>query len=295
MATSTTLVVPRTQWLNTVEFPFEPRAFQTADGNMHYVDVGRGRPIVFLHGSPTWSFLFRNLLKGLSPRFRCIAVDHLGLGLSDKPREADYRPRAHTARLEALITSLGLQNVTLVGHDFGASIGLDFAGKHPDMVRDIVLMNTWLWSLAHNPVSRFVSNTAASPINQYWFRLLNPSPKFYLPVLFADNHRLPKWVQDQYQNAFNNQFETYCPEALARALTNDEGWFEVVRRELGEARNKPCLILWGDQDIAYGEGACDRLGALLPNAAIVRLPGVGNYVPEEAPEQCIRHITRFLA
>jgi len=295
MATPTTLVAPRTQWLNTVEYPFEPKWFQSADGAMHYVDVGEGRPILFLHGVPTWSFLFRRLIPGLSTNFRCIAIDHLGMGLSEKPKSVDYRPAAHTRRLEALIASLGLKDVTIVAHDFGGPIGLEWAERNPDLVRDIVLMNTWLWSLAQFPLSRFVTNTASNPMNQYWFRLLNPSPKFYLPVLFADNHRLSKWVQDQYQNAFNNQFETYCPEALARALTSDEGWFESVRCRLERVQNKPCLILWGDQDVAYGGNALQRMEALMPNAAVVRLPGIGNYVPEEAPDLCLRHISAFLS
>lgn len=295
MATSTTLVAPRTQWLNTVEYPFEPKSFLSSDGPMHYIDAGRGRPIVFLHGLPTWSFLFRRLISGLSSQYRCIAVDHLGMGLSDKPKNVDYRPAAHTRRLEEFLNSLHLREVTVVGHDFGGPIGLEWAVRNPHLVRDIVLMNSWVWSLAQFPLSRFVANTASNRMNQYWFRLLNPSPKFYLPVLFADNHRLSKWVQDQYQNAFNNQFETYCPEALARALTNDGGWFESVRNRLDRVQQKPCLILWGDQDVSYGEDALARLQAMLPNAATVTLPGIGNYVPEEAPDLCLRHISAFLS
>jgi len=285
----------RAQWLNTVEFPYELRTFQSADGAMRYVDIGSGKPIVFLHGSPTWSFLYRKLIAGLSPRFRCIAIDHLGLGLSEKPKTADYRPAAHTDRLEALIGSLGLEDVTIVGHDFGASIGLEWAVRNPRQVRDVVLTNTWLWSLANNSIIRFVCNTASSPINQYWFRLINPSPKFYLPVLFADNHRLSKWVQDQYQHAFNNQFETYCPEALARAMTSNDGWFDSVRERLEVLRNKPSLMLWGSDDTTYGEDALERMTNLFPNGATVTLPGVGNYVPEEAPNECIRHIAAFLS
>ncbi len=262
---------------------------------MHYVDEGYGQPIVFLHGLPTWSFLYRKLIAQLSGQFRCIAIDHLGMGLSDKPKDADYSPAGHTHRLQQFIASLDLQNVTIVGHDFGGSIGLDWASQNPDRVRDIILMNTWVWCLSKNPVIRSVSKAASSPINQYWFRLLNPSPKFYFPILFADKHRLPKWVQDQYQHAFNNQFETYCPEALARALTSDPDWFRGVVDRLPTLHNKPCLILWGTDDITYGDGAHSRLIGLFPNAASVPLAGVGNYPPEEAPDECVRHIIRFLS
>jgi haloalkane dehalogenase len=295
MVSKTKVVAPRSQWLNTVEFPFEPRGFQSEDGIMHYVDVGQGKPIVFLHGSPTWSFLYRKLIPTLSSKFRCIAVDHLGFGLSDKPRKADYSPAGHSKRLEALLNQLHLKDVTIVGHDFGGSIALDWASRNPSQVRDLVLMNTWVWSLDKIPNIRFVSHAASSPMNQYWLRLINPSPKFYFPVLFADNHRLSKWVQDQYQHAFNNQFETYGPEALAKAMTSPKGWFDAVSKRADVLQDKPCLILWGDQDITYGTDALHRLQTLLPNAATVKLPNVGNYVPEEVPDLCVRHISAFLS
>ncbi len=101
-------------------------------------------------------------------------------------------------------------------------------------------------------------------------------------------------MQDQYQHAFNNQFETFCPEALARAMTSRDGWYESVSQRLAVVNSKPCLILWGDEDVTYGKDAFSRLKALLPNAADVKLRGVGNYVPEEAPDECIRHIFVYL-
>jgi len=284
----------RAHWLNTVEFPFASYAHESSDGIMHYIDVGRGKPIVFLHGSPTWSFLYRKLIGELSKGFRCIAIDHLGLGLSQKPKDADYRPIAHTRRLEAFINELDLKEVTIVGHDFGGSIGMEWAALNPDRARDVVLFNTWLWSLHKSRVIRHVTQTATSKVNQYWFRLINPSPKFYLPILFADHHNLPKWVQDQFQLAFNNQFETFCPEAFARAMMARDGWYESVSERF-EALHKPCLMIWGDQDQTYGKDALHRMQSLLPHAATVTLPGVGNYVPEEAPEPSIKHIRAFIS
>jgi len=256
-----------THWLNTVEFPFERKAFETDDGVMHYVDVGQGRPMVF---------------------------HHLGLGLSEKPKKIDYSPAAHARRLEALIDRLDLFDVTVVGHDFGGSIGMDWAARNPNRFRDMILFNSWLWSLHKSVVIRFVTQVTTSSLNLFWFRLLNPSPKFYLPILFADKHNLPKWVQDQFQHAFNNQFETYCPEALSRAMTARDGWFESVAERFA-ALNKPCLILWGGDDQTYGQDALARMEAILPNAATVVLPNVGNYVPEEAPQLSIQHIRAFIS
>ncbi len=261
---------------------------------MHYYDEGSGRPVLFLHGCPTWSFYYRKLIPSLSKSHRCIAVDHLGLGLSDKPKRADYHPSAHAKRLEALVEKLDLKDITLVAHDFGGSIGLEWAAKNRARVRDMVLMNTWCWSLRQNPVIRFVSHAASSKMNQYWLRLINPSPKFYVPVLFADRHRLSPWIQDQYLHAFNNQFETYCPEALARAMASRDGWFDSVAAEVQHLQDKPCLLLWGDADMTYGKDALARMHRLLPNAAVHKLAGVGNYVAEEVPEEAVRHISAFI-
>ena len=284
----------RCHWLNTVEFPFEGRAFNSPDGLMHYIDVGEGKPIMFLHGSPTWSFLYRKLIPELSKSFRCIAVDHLGFGLSQKPRNVDYRPAAHTRRLEAFVNHLDLRDVTIVGPDFGGPIGMEWASRNPDRYRDMVLMNSWVWSLHDNLVIRRVTQVATSGLNQYWFRLLNPSPKFYLPVLFADNHNLPTWVRDQFQLAFNNQFETYGPEGFARAMMARDGWFESVAERFSSV-HKPSLLLWGEDDRTYGEDALQRLQVLLPFTATVVIPGVGNFVPEECPETCIQHIRAFIS
>lgn len=102
------------------------------------------------------------------------------------------------------------------------------------------------------------------------------------------------WVQDQFQHAFNNQFETYGPEALAKAWVSKDGWFEAVAENYA-ALHKSTLLLWGEDDITYGENALDRMLKLIPHAASVKLPKVGNYVPEEAPDAGITHIRRFIS
>ena len=94
---------------------------------MHYVDEGQGPPLVFVHGTPDWSFVWRHLIKALSPRYRCIAPDNLGFGLSDKPRDASYAPPEQAANLRQLIEHLGLRDITLVLHDFGGPFGLSYA------------------------------------------------------------------------------------------------------------------------------------------------------------------------
>src|SRR5690349_13971508 len=108
-------------WLDREEFPFTSRTFAHADGNMHYIDEGAGEVLLFVHGTPDWSFGFRHLIKAFRGSHRCVAIDHLGFGLSDKPMNADYRVAGHEQRLQAFIAHLGLKNVTLIVTDFGGS------------------------------------------------------------------------------------------------------------------------------------------------------------------------------
>ncbi|HEU4368844.1 MAG TPA: alpha/beta fold hydrolase [Methylomirabilota bacterium] len=100
-----------------------------------------------VHGTPTWSFLYRHLVTGLRDRFRCVVPDHLGFGLSDKPPGSAYRPPDQARRLASFVDALGLRDMTLVVHDFGGPIGLAYALEHPENVRGLVLFNTWMWSL----------------------------------------------------------------------------------------------------------------------------------------------------
>src|SRR5579884_924685 len=179
-------------WLNVVEYPFVTRSHATSDGWMSYVDEGRGRPIVFLHGSPLWSFCWRRLIRGLCGDYRCVAPDFLGFGLSDKPEKADYSPLAHYRRLEGFMDKLGLTDVTLVVHDSSGPIGLRWAMEHPERIRELVIFNTWMWSLKGDLTARYISWTFGSWIKRFHFRYLGAAPGFFLPALFADRARTPR-------------------------------------------------------------------------------------------------------
>src|SRR5262245_1933815 len=128
-------------------YPFTPRFL----GKLHYIDEGAGPPILFVHGTPTWSFEFRHLIAGLRATHRCVAVDHLGFGLSERPPDAAYTPEAHAERLRAFVDALGLERFTLVVHDFGGPIGLPLALDGSGRVERLVVLNSWMWSFADDP------------------------------------------------------------------------------------------------------------------------------------------------
>jgi haloalkane dehalogenase len=131
-------------WLNRNDYPFTSRYFDAPAGRMHYLDEGSGDPILFVHGNPVWSFVYRHLIKSLCGSYRCIAPDHLGFGLSDKPAHWSYLPEEHAKNLELLLESLNLERITLVINDWGGPIGISYAIRHPERVRNLVITNSWL-------------------------------------------------------------------------------------------------------------------------------------------------------
>src|SRR3954453_19647938 len=132
-------------------WPYEPRWFDTPDGRMHYVDEGPrdGKPVVMLHGNPTWGYLYRNFIGPLvAAGHRAIVPDHLGFGRSDKPDDAAlYTIDRHAQRLEELLESLDLHRATVVPQDWGGPIGLWWATHHPERVERLFILNTY----AHRP------------------------------------------------------------------------------------------------------------------------------------------------
>jgi len=132
-------------WLDRSRYPFAPRSFQHEDGAQHFIDEGSGSPVLFVHGTPSWSFEWHFSVFHLRSRFRCLAVDHLGFGLSDKPPNAPYLPKHHTDRLQTLLQTLDLGDVTLVVHDFGGPIALPLVVREPSRFRQVIAVNTWAW------------------------------------------------------------------------------------------------------------------------------------------------------
>jgi haloalkane dehalogenase len=281
-------------WLNKVQYPFRTREFDTGDGWMSYVDEGRGRPVVFVHGAPTWSYLYRHLIRGLAPYYRCIAPDHLGFGLSDKPIGVDYRPEKQAERFEALMSYLGIRDCTLVVHDAGGPIGLSWALNYPGRVREIVLFNTWMWSLHENNSAMRLARLVGNPFNRFYYRALNASPSFIMPALFADRHRIPKATQVQYLEPFRPFRERRALYAMIEGIKDSGPWFESLWRRRDAIEFKRTLILWGTKDPLYRPDYLDRWEGFLDDHDTVRFPHVGRFVPEEAARMALDEIRWFL-
>ena len=176
-------------------FPFDSNFVDVEGSELHYVDVGEGDPILFLHGNPTWSYLWRNIIPYLQPEARCIAPDLIGMGKSGKPDIA-YTFEDHFEYIEAFIDELGLADITLVLHDWGSGLGFHYAQTHPDNVRAVAFMNAMVRPYSKERLPRR---------SRLMFGLLRT------PVL--------GWVVISVANSFITQI---LPRATARALTDEE-------------------------------------------------------------------------
>lgn len=284
----------RDDWVDRSLYPFQSRYLDVGPGRMHYVDEGQGPVVVMVHGTPTWSFLYRRFIRELSRDHRVIAADHLGFGLSDKLAHWGYRPEDHARNLELLIERLELRDVTLVVHDYGGPIGLSYAVNHPENVRGLVFFNTWLWSLAGTPTER-VSRFMSGPVGRFLYTRLNFSPRALVKAAFGDKRKLTRDVHRHYVEAFPTAEDRRGPWVLAGELIASSDWYEALWQRRDRFVDKPALVLWGMKDPAFGGAALERWKAVLTNARVVAYPEAGHFVQEEAPEDAVREVRAFLS
>ncbi|WP_436933609.1 alpha/beta fold hydrolase [Halovenus marina] len=285
----------RPPWLAESAYPFDSRYFESDDGRLHYVDEGTGHPIVLVHGTPTWSFLYRNLITPLSRDYRVIAVDHLGFGLSETPTDAGYTPKDHADRLTSFIDSLDLGQFTLGVHDFGGPIGMSYAINKPETVSRLVVFNTWLWSLKDSITIRATSRLMRGWLGRLFYCRYNGSPRFLLKYMWGDESPLTDEIHQHYTAPFPSAEDRVPLWVLARELIGSSGWYESLWQRRSQIAQKPALVAWGLKDPSFGESYLDRWESALSNETVHRLPETGHFVPDEAADRVVPRLREFLA
>lgn len=271
-----------TSWVDRSEYPFAPHWMNLDAGRMHYIDQGQGSPIVFVHGTPSWSFLYRHQIAALSQSHRCVAPDHLGFGLSEKPRGWSYGPSDHAANLRIFIERLGLHDITLVVHDFGGPIGLSYALERPENVRQIVLMNTFLWPFApRSPITRAMMKTMGGPLGRILYEQGAFSLNVMLPQSFGDKRKLTPQIRQQYAEPFPTAKSRYPTWVLARAVLGEADWFQSLWDKREAIADIPALILWGMKDFAFTPDDLRRWQGVFHEAETVTFADTGHFVAEE--------------
>jgi len=275
------------RWLDRELYPFAPRRFATPAGSLSYLDEGQGPPILFVHGTPSWSFEWRDVVRALSASHRCVAPDHLGFGLSDKPADAPLTPADHAARLAALVDALDLTDLTLVVHDFGGPIGLPLALTRPERVRRLVILNSFLWPTAGDPALQRIDRVIRGPLGRFLYRWLNLSPRVLLPASFGQRSRLTPRIHRQYLGPFRRRADRQAPYAMARALVGESASYGAHWEQRDTLARLPVTLVWGERDPAFTEVHLQRWLQAFPDAALIRVPDAGHFVAEERPDAVI--------
>jgi pimeloyl-ACP methyl ester carboxylesterase len=283
-------------------YPFTSHYLDLNGLKYHYIDEGEGDPIVMVHGNPTWSFYYRELVKALSGNYRSIVPDHIGCGLSDKPEVAvyDYRLRSRIDDLDNLLDTLALdEKITLILHDWGGMIGMAYALRHPEKIRRLVVMNTA--AFLPPPAKRI-------PVRLSIIRRTGPLADlavlgfnlFAVGALFmASEKRLSAEVKKGLTapyNCWKNRIAT-LKFVQDIPLVEKDPSYRLVKQiddQLQALSKLPMLIFWGEHDFVFDLDYLSEWQRRFPEAEVHRFPDAGHYVLEDVPEKIIPLTQDFL-
>ena len=282
-------------WLDKNLFPFTSHWTEIDGKEIHYIDEGKGgETILFVHGTPEWSFGFRDLITKLRSNYRCVAFDMLGFGLSDKPKDADYKCIAHAGRLKKFIEKLNLTKFHFVANDFGGGIALSHAIEKPENVEKIILFNTWMWSLkndSHYSTPAKLMNTA---FGRFMYLAMNFPVNIIMPSAYGDKKRLTKNIHAHYKNALPKGDRT-AAYAFSKELMNASDWWQSLWDRLEILNKKQFLIFWGLKDKFVPATELEKWKTKIPSAKIITFPDAGHFVQEEKPEEMANAIREFIS
>lgn len=278
-------------------YPFTSRELRIGPHRYHYVDEGQGQTLLLVHGNPTWSFYWRELVRALAPKFRVIAVDHIGCGLSDKPRKYPYRLAQHIDNLGEFIQRLDLEHITLLAHDWGGPIGLGAALAARERFRRFVLFNSAAFRAKRIPMrirvcrAPLLGRVAVQGLNLFARAALRmavcrhermtPAVRAGLLAPYDSwRHRqaIYRFVADIPMSPRDSSYQTLCE----------------IEENLWQLASDPWLLIWGLRDWCFTPEFLDQFLTYFPQAQVHRLPNAGHYVVEDAYERIVPIVKAFI-
>ena len=275
-------------------YPFESKWFSSSVGPVPYVDEGAGRPLLLMHGNPDWSFLYRKIVLALRDEFRCIAPDYPGFGLSVHPDGYRYTAAEHAEVIGQMVDHLDLNDMVVVGQDWGGPIGMDIASRRADRVAALVMGNTWCWPTDDRMMRMFSKGMGLAPM-QWLIKQRN----FFVTGLMR--RTLQVSLSDKEFAHYTDVVPT--PESrvgiaeFPKQILDAEPWLtELERRVRDNLVGKPIVLVFGRKDRALAsEGVIARWRRTFADAMYVDLPDAGHYFQEDAPEAVIDAVKQAVA
>ncbi len=279
------------------EYPFGSHFIEVNGHKIHYVDEGSGETLLCVHGNPTWSFAWRNVVRRLSDRYRVIAIDHLGCGLSSKPTGYRYSLAGHISNLQSLVTQLDLNQITLFAHDWGGAIGMGTAGKMPERFSRFALFNTAAFRSQRIPLRIAVCRIPL--LGTFALRGLNAFSRAALTMAVEKRDRMTAAVKRGYLAPYDSWANRAAVNAFVKDIplrASHPSWQTLVDVEAGleQFTDHPMLLVWGERDWCFTTNFLDEFEQRFPKAETLRIADGGHYVFEDSHEIFLPRVEEFL-
>ncbi len=286
------------------DYPFTSQQTLINGHMMHYLDEGQqaADAVVMVHGNPSWSFYYRHLVLALRDKHRCIVPDHIGMGLSEKPSDDDYEftLSRRIDDLEALLDDLGLtENITLIVHDWGGMIGMGYATRHPQRIKCLVILNTGAFHIPEAKTMPWQLTLSRLPVVA---SLLNQGLNAFCRGAVRQcvtRRTMPKPVADAYLAPYDSWAHRLAVKnfVLDIPLDPEEKSYQTVsdiESNLYHFSNTPMLICWGLKDFVFDQTFLEQWQRHFPDAEVHAYEDAGHYILEDAPEDVIPLVQKFL-
>jgi cis-3-alkyl-4-acyloxetan-2-one decarboxylase len=281
------------------EYPFAPRYLEVGPHALHYVDEGprHADPVLLVHGNPTWSFLWRHAIADLRGTRRCVAPDHLGCGLSDKPADGAYRLADHVANLERLVLGLDLRRIALVVHDWGGAIGAGVAVRHPERFARLVILNSAAFPGGRAPLR--IRACRAPVLGPLVVRGLNVFARAAQRMAVARPDRLTAAAR----RGFLAPYDSYGSRIATLRFVQDiplspahpsHGALAAIDAGLARLAHLPACLIWGERDWCFTPAFREQWLLRFPRARVHLAPDAGHWVLEDAREDALAWLRAFL-
>ena len=281
------------------QYPFQSHYLDIGKHRLHYIDEGPSDPskpvLVMVHGNPTWTFYWRELIKAFRRDYRVIAVDHLGCGLSDKPTRYSYRLADHIRNFTRLMDALSLERIVLFVHDWGGPIGMGYATEHPEKIEALVVFNTAAFRSKRIP--KRIALCRIPGFGKFAIQGLNAFAR--VATRQATTKHMSSDVKAGYLRPYNSYSSRIAHYRFVQDIplnSSHPSWetLGAIERGLNKLKHHPMMLLWGEKDWCFDQTFLDTWRERFPDARVTTFADAGHYVVEDAAPQIIPEIQPFL-
>jgi haloalkane dehalogenase len=277
------------------QYPFTLKNIKVGDHCLSCVDEGRGPAVVMVHGNPSWSYLYRNVISGLHDRYRMIAPDHLGCGLSDKPPDYTYRLASHVDNLESVLDQLQVERCVLMVHDWGGAIGMGWAVRHPERIAGLVVLNSAAFASSRLPLRIAICRWPL--LGALLVRGLNGFAG--AATVMAVHRPMAEPIRHGFLHPYGSWRDRIAIHRFIEDIpmhSSHPSWKTLHRIETGlyRLREKPMLLLWGGMDFCFTRLFFEEWWRRFPRARGIFCEDAGHYVLEDVLPEALPRIADFV-